>query len=94
MNLSVADLGGDVLAVPNFTLAGNTEKGRRPSFDSAEAPDRARELFQRFVDDLGRSGLNVRSGRFGTRMNVTLVNSGPVTFVLELTSGSPSASHS
>ncbi len=87
MNLSVADIGGDVLAVPNFTLAGSTEKGRRPSFDRAEDPDRARELFERFVEDLRSSGLKVETGRFGRRMKVRLVNSGPVTFVLELGTG-------
>jgi D-tyrosyl-tRNA(Tyr) deacylase len=86
MNLSVADIGGEILAVPNFTLAASTEKGRRPSFDTSEAPERAVELFDFFVERLRKSGLGVETGRFGRRMGVELVNSGPVTFVLELSS--------
>lgn len=84
MNRDLADSGGEVLAVSQFTLAGSIARGRRPSFDNAEEPERARDLFERFVTELGASGIPVKTGRFREMMVVTLENDGPVTFVLEL----------
>lgn len=81
MNRDVAEAGGAILAVSQFTLAGSIAKGRRPSFDNAEEPNRARELFELFVHDLGSTGLDVRTGRFREMMVVSLENDGPVTFV-------------
>jgi D-tyrosyl-tRNA(Tyr) deacylase len=83
MNRDLADSGGEILAVSQFTLAGSIAKGRRPSFDNAEEPERARELFERFVRELGASGIVVRTGRFREMMVVSLENDGPVTFVFE-----------
>jgi D-tyrosyl-tRNA(Tyr) deacylase len=83
MNLSLADVGGEVLAVSQFTLAGSVRKGRRPSFDGAEEPGRAEALFARFVDAVRGRGIGVATGVFQTHMTVRIVNDGPVTFVLE-----------
>ena len=83
MNRDVAGSGGAILAVSQFTLAGSIARGRRPSFDKAEEPERARELFERFVRELASTGLEVRSGRFREMMVVSLENDGPVTFVYE-----------
>ena len=83
MNLGFPDVGGEVLAVSQFTLAGSIAKGRRPSFDAAMAPEPARVLFARFVEQLRALGLPVKTGFFQQHMEVELVNDGPVTFVLE-----------
>ncbi|UCC80482.1 MAG: D-tyrosyl-tRNA(Tyr) deacylase [Candidatus Zixiibacteriota bacterium] len=83
MNLSVKDIGGQVLAVSQFTLSADISRGRRPSFSSAMEPHEARELFDYFVKELEKSGLNVKTGEFGAKMRVRLLNDGPVTFVLE-----------
>ena len=83
MNLSVGEAGGAILAVSQFTLAGSLERGRRPSFDGAEEPERARELFQQFVSLLRELGTIVETGVFREYMTVELVNDGPVTFVLD-----------
>jgi D-tyrosyl-tRNA(Tyr) deacylase len=83
MNLSVLDVGGAVLAVSQFTLAGSTARGRRPSFDNAEAPARAAELFELFTARVRERGLVVTTGVFQAMMDVHLVNDGPVTFVLD-----------
>ncbi len=83
MNLSVKDIGGQVLAVSQFTLSADISKGRRPSFSSAMEPDEARELFDYFVNELEKGGLTVKTGEFGAKMRVRLLNDGPVTFVLE-----------
>ncbi|KTG16934.1 MULTISPECIES: D-aminoacyl-tRNA deacylase [unclassified Guyparkeria] len=84
MNRSVRDMAGGVLAVPQFTLAADTQRGNRPSFTPAADPDDARRLFDRFVHELRalHSG-EVATGRFGADMQVELVNDGPVTFWLE-----------
>ena len=83
MNRDVAESGGAILAVSQFTLAGSIERGRRPSFDRAEEPDRARELFDLFVRELASTGIAVRTGRFREMMIVSLENDGPVTFVYD-----------
>ncbi len=83
MNLGLKEVDGAVLAVSQFTLAGSIERGRRPSFDTAMAPEAARALFDRFVALLRAEGLKVETGFFREHMEVELVNDGPVTFVLE-----------
>lgn len=81
MNRDVAEVNGEILAVSQFTLAGSIRKGRRPSFDNAEEPQRARELFELFLRELASTGIGVRTGRFREMMVVSLENDGPVTFV-------------
>jgi D-tyrosyl-tRNA(Tyr) deacylase len=83
MNRDVAEANGAILAVSQFTLAGSIARGRRPSFDKAEEPGRARELFDLFVRELASTGIAVQTGRFREMMNVALENDGPVTFVYE-----------
>jgi D-tyrosyl-tRNA(Tyr) deacylase len=83
MNRDVTDAGGSILAVSQFTLAGSIAKGRRPSFDDAEEPERAKELFEIFARELGATGIPVRTGRFREMMIVGLENDGPVTFVYD-----------
>lgn len=81
MNRDVAEAAGEILAVSQFTLAGSLARGRRPSFDNAEEPGRARELFELFVRELASTGIPVRTGRFREMMIVALENDGPVTFI-------------
>ncbi len=83
MNLSVADIGGAVLAVSQFTLYGDARKGKRPSFDGAARPERARELYEHFVSAIRKAGLACETGRFQEDMQVELVNDGPVTILLD-----------
>lgn len=83
MNRDVAEARGAILAVSQFTLAGSIARGRRPSFDHAEEPGRARELFDLFASELASTGITVRTGRFREMMIVSLENDGPVTFVYE-----------
>lgn len=83
MNLSVTDIGGEIMAVSQFTLSADISKGRRPSFATAMEPVEAENLFNYFAGELGKSGLKVETGEFGAKMNVHLNNDGPVTFVLE-----------
>lgn len=83
MNLSVRDVGGALLVVSQFTLAGNCSKGKRPSFDTAAPPDEGRRLYEYFTDAVKRIGLPVQTGIFQADMQVSLVNDGPVTFILE-----------
>ena len=83
MNLALPDVGGGVLVVSQFTLYGNAEKGRRPSFIDAARPEEAIPLYEQFLSELKRLGLRVETGRFGARMEVELVNDGPVTLLLE-----------
>jgi D-tyrosyl-tRNA(Tyr) deacylase len=83
MNRSVQDVGGAVLVVSQFTLAGDCRKGRRPSFDAAAAPDVAKPLYEEVVHALRATGLPVETGEFKARMQVSLVNDGPVTLLLD-----------
>ena len=83
MNLSVAEIGGQVLAVSQFTLLGKCRKGRRPSFEPAASPELARVLYQKFVDKIDGLGIPVATGVFQAMMNVELTNHGPVTFILD-----------
>jgi D-tyrosyl-tRNA(Tyr) deacylase len=83
MNRSVQDVGGSVLAVSQFTLYGDVRRGKRPSFDDAAPPDRARHLYDLFVDRSRAVGLRCETGRFQERMRVELVNEGPVTILLD-----------
>jgi len=87
MNLDVAAAGGALLVVPQFTLAAEIGRGRRPGFESVAAPERARALYDRFVAALEAGPVPVRTGRFGARMRIRLVNDGPVTFVLDAGAG-------
>ena len=84
MNRSVADTGGEVLVVSQFTLYGDTRKGRRPSFVAAAAPDEAARLIEELVTELRRLGATVATGSFGANMAVELTNDGPVTLMLEV----------
>jgi len=83
MNLSCLDIGGEVLVVSQFTLAGDCTKGRRPGFDNAASPEVAQALYQYFIQQVSESGLKVAAGEFGADMQVELINDGPVTFTLE-----------
>lgn len=83
MNLSVADVGGAVLVVSQFTLYGDARRGKRPSFDRAARPERANELYDYFVTKVRSAGLRCETGRFQAMMDVELVNDGPVTILLD-----------
>lgn len=83
MNLSVQDIKGEVLVVSQFTLASDCKKGLRPSFDRAMEPEIAKKMYEKFTKLLKESNLVVKTGVFGANMQVSLVNDGPVTFILE-----------
>lgn len=83
MNLSLLDVKGEALVVSQFTLPAKIDKGRRPSFDNAMPGKAAEDLYLEFVDVLRKLGITTETGEFGAMMNVSLVNDGPVTFILE-----------
>lgn len=83
MNRSLLDVGGEALVVSQFTLYADTEQGLRPSFSNACEPGRAEGLYERFISELRYLGVPVKTGSFGARMEVELVNSGPVTIMVE-----------
>jgi D-tyrosyl-tRNA(Tyr) deacylase len=80
---SVQDVGGSVLAVSQFTLYGDVRRGKRPSFDAAAPPEKARQLYEFFVDHIRAAGLRCATGRFQEMMKIELVNEGPVTILLD-----------
>ena len=84
MNLSLADIDGEMLIVSQFTLCGDCKKGTRPSFDKSELPSIANELYEYFVSQVKSHGITTETGKFGAMMEVSLTNDGPVTFMLEM----------
>lgn len=83
MNLSISDVGGEMLIVSQFTLCGDCKKGTRPSFDKAAHPQIANELYEYFVSKIKEYGVSCKTGKFAAMMDVELVNDGPVTFMVE-----------
>lgn len=83
MNRSLIDIGGEMLVISQFTLLGDCRKGRRPSFTEAAGPDKANELYERFVRQVRKTGVQVATGRFRAMMEVSLINDGPVTLIVE-----------
>jgi len=80
MNLSIKDIKGSVMIVSQFTLCGNVNSGRRPSFENAAKPLEAKKLYNNFISMFEKANLNVKTGKFGANMNVNLTNNGPITF--------------
>jgi D-tyrosyl-tRNA(Tyr) deacylase len=83
MNLSVLDVGGEMLIVSQFTLYGDCRKGRRPSYSDAAHPDQAEELYELFIRETAKLGIHVASGKFQAMMDVALINEGPVTLLID-----------
>lgn len=83
MNLSVKDVGGEILVVSQFTLYGDCRKGRRPSYNEAALPEKAEKLYSLFIETVAKNGLKTATGEFQAMMQVSLVNDGPVTIMLD-----------
>jgi len=83
MNISGLNVGAEILTISQFTIYGDTRRGRRPSFTDAAPPDQSHPLFDRFIEILRESRLQIKTGEFGAYMQVTLVNDGPVTIILD-----------
>ena len=82
MNLSIKDIEGSALIISQFTLCGDTRKGRRPSFVNAESPEKGKELYNYFLSRFKKEGIQIQTGEFGAMMEVSLINNGPVTLIL------------
>ena len=82
MNLSIADIKGEILLVSQFTLLARTNSGRRPSFIKSAKPQTAKKLYNIFIDQLNNFNLTIKTGKFGAMMDIKLINSGPATFIL------------
>ena len=82
MNLSIKDVNGSALVISQFTLCGDTKKGRRPSFIKAAPPEDGNRLYEYFMSEMKKDGVPIECGEFGVMMDVALVNNGPVTFIL------------
>ncbi|MDC0226161.1 D-aminoacyl-tRNA deacylase [Gammaproteobacteria bacterium] len=82
LNQSISDINGDILLVPNFTLAADTSRGNRPGFSTAMPPNDAKVMFEKFVDDVSSLHASVSSGLFGADMQISLINDGPITISL------------
>ena len=83
MNLSILDVNGDVMIVSQFTLLANLKQGMRPSFINSEKPILAKQLYNIFIEKLNETNLNIKTGKFGSMMNISLVNNGPATFIVD-----------